>query len=82
MNFIFKTIFFSPLIHLCMNPSARQEWCRKNGVEFHYPQPQQQQPYYQQQQQYGVPVQVQPPTSYQNDGKGQYEQQPPPYQEV
>ena len=76
-----------------MNPTARQEWCRRNGVEFLYHQQQQQnqyqtqQPHYQPQQQqffplqpqYGVPVQ--PPTYSQNYGHGQPEQQPPQYQE-
>ena len=64
-----------------MNPIARQEWCRRNGVEFPYPQ-QQQQPYYQQQlQHYDVPVQ--PPPYYQNYLEGQSEQQPLRYyQEV
>ena len=56
--FLFNLIFFSPLIHLYMNPSARQEWCRRNGVEFLYPsqqqqyQPQPQQPIYQAHQQH------------------------------
>jgi len=77
----------NPLIHLYMNPSTRQEWCRQNGVEFLYPQQQQrnqhqpqQQQYFPQQQQYGVPVQ--PPIYSQNYGQGPSEQQPPPYQEV
>ena len=81
---------------MCMNPSGRQECCRQNGVAFFYPQqqqrnqyqPQQQEAYYQpqqqqyfpQQQQYGVPSQ--PPTYSQNCGQGQFEQQPPPYEEV
>ena len=29
-----QVIFFSAFIHLYMNPSARQDWCRNNGLIF------------------------------------------------
>ena len=33
-NSVVNVSIFSPVIYLYMNPSARQEWCRRNGVEF------------------------------------------------